>query len=214
VEDEAFDDAVAASVKAGASKRSTNYTEKEDIALINMWESISLDMVTDNDQSGKKYWQRIEGKFHRLRSKMGEGENRMMRSFQGRYGTIKTCSSRWAACLEKVKNNRPNGATIDDLVSHFFPSSNLFHCNVDYLSHFFALFFAGSYCSTKIKNMKASENQVFTSHHCWKILEHSEKWKLRDQKAPPPPRTGATISLDDDSDDASTGGRNKGRLDV
>jgi hypothetical protein len=61
----------------------------------------------------------------------------------------------------------------------------------------------------RYKDMKTSENQFFTLHHCWKILEHNQKWKLRDQEAPPP-RTGAPIPFDDDSDHAPTGGRNKG----
>jgi hypothetical protein len=44
------------------------------------------------------------------------------------------------------------------------------------------------------------------------VLEHSEKWKLRDQEAPP--KKGAFITLDypEDSDDAK-GGRYKGKPD-
>jgi hypothetical protein len=48
--------------------------------------------------------------------------------------------------------------------------------------------------------MAASKKKPFTLFHCWKLLEHSEKWKLRDQEAPPS-RKGATISLDEDDDD-------------
>jgi hypothetical protein len=72
VEEEAFDEAVATDIRARASKRSANYTEKDDIALINAWESISLDAVTGNDQSGKKYWQRIEDMFHRMSRKQAK----------------------------------------------------------------------------------------------------------------------------------------------
>jgi hypothetical protein len=47
-----------------------------------------------------------------------------------------------------------------------------------------------------------------------KLLEHSERWKLWDQDAPPP-RKDTPISLDDyDNDDAPRGGRNKWRPDV
>ncbi|KAM0895252.1 hypothetical protein ACQ4PT_023970 [Festuca glaucescens] len=185
VEEEAFDEAVAAGVKAGASKRSANDTEKEDIALLNACESIFLDAVTSNDQSRNKYWQQIEDKFHQLRPKTSEGASRTMRSLQGRYSTIKKCCSRWAACLEQVKNNPTSGATIDDF---------------------------DRIAQQRYKDMKASENRFFTLHHCWKILENSENWKLRDQEAPPS-RNGAPIALDDDSDDAPGGGRNKGRPD-
>jgi hypothetical protein len=54
----------------------------------------------------------------------------------------------------------------------------------------------------RYRDMKASENMFFTLHHCWKIVEHSEKWKLRDQEAP------NTLD-DDDSDDAQRGGIKK-----
>jgi hypothetical protein len=46
-----------------------------------------------------------------------------------------------------------------------------------------------------------SKNKPFILDHCWKLLENSEKLKLRDQEAPPP-RNGDPISLNDDSDDA------------
>jgi hypothetical protein len=55
----AFDEeyeAVATRVKVEALKRSANYMENEDIAILNAWESISLDVMTANDQSGNKYW--------------------------------------------------------------------------------------------------------------------------------------------------------------
>jgi hypothetical protein len=77
-------------------------------------------VVTDNDQSRKKYWQRIEDKIHQMGPKKSEGARRTMRSLQGWYNTIKKCFSRWAACLEQVKNNPQSGATIDDFVSYFF----------------------------------------------------------------------------------------------
>jgi hypothetical protein len=43
--------------------------------------------------------------------------------------------------------------------------------------------------------MSASKNKPFTLHHCWKVLEHSEKWQLRDQEVPP--KKGTFITLDD-----------------
>jgi hypothetical protein len=48
--------------------------------------------------------------------------------------------------------------------------------------------------------------------HIASLLENSEKWRLRDQESPPP-RSGAPIAFDDDSDDAPAVGRNKRRLD-
>jgi hypothetical protein len=56
-------------------------------------------------------------------------------------------------------------------------------------------------------NITASKGRSFTLQHCWKLLEHTEKWKLRDQEAPP--KKGALLLLVDESDEE--GGRNKGK---
>ena len=61
----------------------------------------------------------------------------------------------------------------------------------------------------RYKQMPASKGKPFALHHCWALLEHSEKWKLRDKEAPP--AKGAMAQLDDDEDDVLTYKRNKGR---
>jgi hypothetical protein len=53
--------------------------------------------------------------------------------------------------------------------------------------------------------MPASKNKPFVLDHCWKLLQHSEKWKLRDQE----PKKGE-IHVEDDSGDEQ-GGRNKNK---
>jgi hypothetical protein len=45
----------AASKKDHVTRRTTNYTEVEDEALIRAWDSITLDGVTETDQTGKRY---------------------------------------------------------------------------------------------------------------------------------------------------------------
>jgi hypothetical protein len=35
------------------------------------------------------------------------------------------------------------------------------------------------------KEMAISKGKMFTLQHCYKLLEHSNKWKIRDQEAPP-----------------------------
>jgi hypothetical protein len=174
VEEEAFNKVVSTN-RAGASKRSANYTEKEDIALTNTWESISLDAVTGNDQSGKKCRKRIEDMFHRMRLKTSVGANRMLISLQGWYDTIKKCCSRWAACLEQVKNNPPSGSTIDDFVIHFSPICFLSLGNVTLYVfamlnlYLFAMFLLGSYCTIKIQRYKNKREPVF---HIASLLEN------------------------------------------
>ena len=53
--------------------------------------------------------------------------------------------------------------------------------------------------------MPTSKKKPFVLDHCWKLLQHSEKWKLRDQE----PKKGE-IRVEDDSDDEQ-GGRNKNK---
>ena len=57
--------------------------------------------------------------------------------------------------------------------------------------------------------MPASKCRPFMLHHCWKILEFSEKWRLRDHEAPP--KKGSLINMEDDVEDE--GGRNKNKPD-
>jgi hypothetical protein len=36
----------------------------------------------------------------------------------------------------------------------------------------------------KYKDMAGSKGKMFTLQHCYKLLEHIEKWKIRDREAP------------------------------
>jgi hypothetical protein len=36
----------------------------------------------------------------------------------------------------------------------------------------------------RYKAMTDSNEKPFTLHHCWKLLEHVDKWKLREKEAP------------------------------
>ena len=57
--------------------------------------------------------------------------------------------------------------------------------------------------------MSACKCWPFMLQHCWKILEFSEKWRLRDQEGPPKRGSLSKMEDDEDSDDAPKGGRNK-----
>ncbi|PNT75148.1 uncharacterized protein LOC112268620 [Brachypodium distachyon] len=69
------------------------------------------------------------------------------------------------------------------------------------------------------KAMPGSKERPFTLQHCWKVLEFSEKWRLRDKEAAP--KKGAFVQLDDDNDDddddeendAPKGGRDRKKPD-
>jgi hypothetical protein len=52
--------------------------------------------------------------------------------------------------------------------------------------------------------MTASKGKPFVFQHCWKLLEHSEKWNLRDKEAPPPNKgrsNSLSIDFEEDEDD-------------
>jgi hypothetical protein len=55
--------------------------------------------------------------------------------------------------------------------------------------------------------MPTSKGKPFLLHHCFELLEHSEKWKLREQEAPSV--RGAFVQLDNDEDDELTTKNNK-----
>ena len=53
--------------------------------------------------------------------------------------------------------------------------------------------------------MAGSKGKPFVFHHVWKLLENSEKWKLRDQEAPPQKKGKSSSSMEDDDDDEEEG---------
>jgi hypothetical protein len=57
----------------------------------------------------------------------------------------------------------------------------------------------------RYKAMAGSKGRAFTLQHCWKILEHCEKWKNRDQELKP--KREDMLELDDTEEE--DGGRNK-----
>ena len=80
--------------EATYSKRLKGYTQLEDTVLIKAWEAVSLDAIHGTDQTGKRYWQRIEDKFFRLMPTNVERTPRTYRSLQGRWDVIKSAVSR------------------------------------------------------------------------------------------------------------------------
>lgn len=60
--------------------------------------------------------------------------------------------------------------------------------------------------------MPSSKGKAFPYMHCWELLKKSEKWKVRDNEAPP--KRGAFSKMEDeDDDDEAVGGRNKNKPD-
>jgi hypothetical protein len=99
--------------------RTINYTEVEDTCLVRAWSQVTVDPVTECDQTGKRYWQHIEDKFFKFMPRVASPVTRTYQSLQGRWDAIKTSCSRWSVALEQVRNAPPSGATIDDYMSNF-----------------------------------------------------------------------------------------------
>ncbi|KAE8787118.1 Lactation elevated protein 1 [Hordeum vulgare] len=77
--------------------------------------------------------------------------------------------SRWAACLEQVRNAPPSGTVesdYDKIAQH------------------------------RYKDMEASKGKFFKLEHCWKLLQKCEKWKLIDKEYPP--KRGSLTNMDED----------------
>jgi hypothetical protein len=64
----------------------------------------------------------------------------------------------------------------------------------------------------RYKDMAGSKGKIFMLQHCYKLLEHSEKWKIRDREASP--ARGTLIELDDEEkEDELDAKKNKKRPD-
>jgi hypothetical protein len=51
----------------------------------------------------------------------------------------------------------------------------------------------------RYKDMAGSKGKMFVLQHSYKLLEHSEKWKIKDREAPP--ARGALVELDDEEEE-------------
>ncbi|CAM0881573.1 unnamed protein product [Alopecurus aequalis] len=182
--DEEVDDDVV-EVEAAAARRSkpgkqSNYTEIEDVTLVRAWGKVSMDACTGTDQTGKRYWQRIEDLYHKLKPRTKSLADRSYRSLEGRWNTIKPACSRWSAAMDQVADNPPSGCVASD-----YPK----------------------YAQLRYKDMAASKNKEFQFEHCFNLLQHLPKWKLRDEE--PKCKKEAMLNMDDEEEDMS--GRNIGK---
>nr|XP_045090251.1 glutathione S-transferase T3-like [Aegilops tauschii subsp. strangulata] len=177
IEAEAFEHSQA---KTGKSQRSKNYTILEDQALIKAWSAVSLDACTGTNQTSKRYWQRIEDQYFRIMKNYPNKTPRTFRSLQGHWENIDPMCSRWAACLEQVRNAPPSGTVesdYDKIAQH------------------------------RYKDMEASEGRFFKLEHCWELLQKCDKWKLIDKESPL--KRGSLTNMDEDEDDDGPRNLNK-----
>ncbi|KAM3354762.1 hypothetical protein ACQJBY_025474 [Aegilops geniculata] len=169
--------------------RSTNYTDAEDVLLVRAWAAVGMDATTGTDQTGKRYWQRIEDVYCRIKPKSGF-IHRTFRSLQGRWELIKPACARWSAAMDQVRDAPPSGTVESDFET-----------------------IAGM----RYKEMAASKGKPFPFKHVWSILQTFDKWKLRDQETAP--KKSAMLRMDDSKDEEERNlgkpeGTKKGKLRV
>ncbi|KAE8805727.1 putative methionyl-tRNA synthetase [Hordeum vulgare] len=124
--------------------RSTNYTEAEDILLVRAWASVGMDATTGTDQTGKRYWHRIEDNYFRIKPKNCGFISRSYRSLQGRWDLMKPACARWSAAMDQVRDAPPSGTVESDYE-----------------------IIAGM----RYKEMAASKGKPFPFKHAWAILK-------------------------------------------
>ncbi|KAE8797170.1 putative methionyl-tRNA synthetase [Hordeum vulgare] len=152
--------------------RSTNHTEAEDILLVRAWASVGMDATTGTDQTGKRYWHRIEDNYCRIKPKNCGFISRSYRSLQGRWDLMKPACARWSAAMDQVRDAPPSGTVESDYET-----------------------IAGM----RYKEMAASKGKPFPFKHAWAILQTFDKWKLRDQETAP--KKSAMLRMDDSEDE-------------
>ncbi|KAE8783900.1 putative methionyl-tRNA synthetase [Hordeum vulgare] len=128
--------------------RSTNYTEAEDILLVRAWAVVGMDATTGTDQTGKRYWQRIEDNYCRIKPKNSGFSSHTYWSLQGRWELMKPACARWSAAMDQVRDAPPSGTVESDYEK-----------------------IAG----TRYKEMAASKGKPFPFKHAWAILQTFDK---------------------------------------
>ncbi|XBJ04624.1 hypothetical protein VPH35_023531 [Triticum aestivum] len=145
---------------------------------------------TGADQTGKRYWQRIEDTYCRIKLKNSGFISRTYRSLQGRWEFMKPACARWSAAMDQVRDAPPSGTVESDYET-----------------------IAGM----RYKEMAASKGKPFPFKHAWAILQTFDKWKLRDQETAP--KKSAMLRMDDSEDEEERNlgkpeGNKKGKLRV
>ena len=115
--------------------RSSNYTEAEDVLLVRAWASVWMDAGTGNDQTARRYWQRIQDAYLKMKPKRSGFASRSFRSLQGRWDLMKPACSRWSAAMDQVMDAPPSGTVESDYVSLQTLLSICFSCVFQLVSH-------------------------------------------------------------------------------
>jgi hypothetical protein len=105
-----------------ASTHHSKWKSLEDECLIESWKAVSLDPITDANQTPGKYYARIIDEFNERRH-IGENPMIQMNHNEGamshRWSVIKTICNKFHGNLETLRNRNQSGKSTMDLVSFF-----------------------------------------------------------------------------------------------
>ncbi|KAE8799630.1 putative methionyl-tRNA synthetase [Hordeum vulgare] len=152
--------------------RSTNYSGDKDSLLVRAWAHVGMDASTGTDETSKRYGQRIEDVYCKIKPKTGGYNARSYRSLQGRWELMKPHCARWSAAMDQVKDAPPSGTVESD---------------------------HEAIADLRYKEMATSKVKAFPFKHVWKILQTYDKWKLRDQETAP--KKSAMHGMDDSDEE-------------
>ncbi|OEL20999.1 hypothetical protein BAE44_0017982 [Dichanthelium oligosanthes] len=79
--------------------------------MVKVWQAISLDAITGDEQNGATDWKRIYDQFQQNNT---SGIFHSQISVTHRWQTIQTSCNKWVSCLEHVERFNPSGANAQD----------------------------------------------------------------------------------------------------
>ncbi|XBJ15529.1 hypothetical protein VPH35_007409 [Triticum aestivum] len=85
---------------------------------------------------------------------------------------MKPACARWSAAMDQVRDQPPSGCVESDYEK---------------------------YADLRYKDMAGSKGKSFPFMHCWALLQHLDKWKLRDQESAP--KKSDMLKMDDSDEE-------------
>jgi hypothetical protein len=139
------------------------------------WEAITLDAICVVEQTGNMYWQHIYTTFHQ--NKQVGFEDHSQGALSHICHTILEKCTKWSAIIAHAKHLNSSGAIVKTRYKlDFFYFIGYIYWNV--LSSNIS-FFVATYATRDLLAKIGNFAKPFVLHHCWKLLEHADKWKMR-----------------------------------
>ena len=96
-----------------ARMNAKNFTEEEDIQLVDSWLNVSMDPTRGANQTKNSFWKRIHDNYEENRNIPSD---RTQGSLLNRWSYIQECVNKFCGCVARIENRRQSGMTITDKV--------------------------------------------------------------------------------------------------